>query len=98
ELVAGADGLGDLVLVVREDEVQPAAVNVEGGAEISGGHGRALEVPAGPAASPGRRPGRLAGLGPLPQGEVARIALAALALGVAGRVHGVQLLPGQGAV
>ena len=66
ELVAEGLGLGDLVLVVREDQVDPAAVDVEGAAEILVRHGGALQVPAGPAAAPRGLPGRLAGLGRLP--------------------------------
>ena len=56
------------------------------------GHRRALEVPAGPAAAPRRRPGRLARLGRLPQREVERVALgAALALALG---HVVEPLAG----
>src|SRR5262245_16042018 len=42
----GAARLRDLVLVVREDEVDAAAVNVEGLAEMGSRHRRALDVPA----------------------------------------------------
>ena len=82
--VAGALGLGALVLVVREHQVGPAAVNVEGQAQVLLGHGRALDVPTGATRAPGRGPGRFAGLGRLPQGEVQLVALAvfqALAVG-----------------
>ena len=73
--------LGDLVLVVREDEVEPAAVDLERRAEQLLGHHRALDVPAGPAASPRRVPRRvLARLVRLPQREVARILLARVRL------------------
>src|SRR5260370_18747128 len=48
----GADALGDLVLVVREDEVEPAAMDVEGLAEMRLGHRRAFDVPTRPAAPP----------------------------------------------
>src|SRR5207248_6905175 len=67
---------GPLVLVVREDQVQPAAVDVELRAEVGGGHRRALQVPAGAPSAPWRRPGRLAGFGALPHGEVPGIAFA----------------------
>src|SRR3954451_6387341 len=76
EVVAEGLGLGDLVLVVREDQVEAAAVDVEGGAQVLVGHRRALQVPAGAARAPWRRPGRLTGLGGLPHGEVARVPLA----------------------
>ena len=70
-LVRGGFGLGDLVFVVREHEVFAAGVEVEGVAEILHGHGGALDVPAGAAGAEGRIPGGLAGLGGLPEGEVA---------------------------
>ena len=78
---AGAVGLGLLVLVVREAQVDAAAVDVEGLAQVAARHGRALQVPAGSAPAPGGVPGgvgRLGGLGGLPQGEVARVALVGL--------------------
>jgi hypothetical protein len=44
-----AAALGELVLVVREHEVDAAAVDVEGVAQMLARHGRALDVPARPA-------------------------------------------------
>jgi len=61
---------------VGEDEVDAAAVDVEALAQQPDRHGRALDVPAGPARTPGRLPRRLAGLGRLPEGEVDRGTLA----------------------
>src|SRR5439155_23196265 len=76
ELVPGRARLGELVLMVREDEVEPAAVDLEDGAEVLLRHHRALDVPARPAAAPRRLPRRvLAGLRRLPQGEIAWILL-----------------------
>ena len=76
ELVAERARLRDLVLVVREDEVEPAAVDLEDRPEQLLGHHGALDVPARPAASPRRVPGRvLARLVRLPEREVARILL-----------------------
>ncbi len=101
ETVTGRDRLRDLVLVVREDEVEPAAVDVERRAQVLRRHRRALQVPAGAAAAPRRRPGRglgFTGLVALPQREIARVSLAILAFTVAGRVHIGQLLPRQRAV
>ncbi len=66
----GRLGLGDLVLVVGEDVVDAAAVDVEGRAQVAGAHGRALDVPARPARTDLGVPGGLARLGRLPQGEV----------------------------
>ena len=96
EAVAGRCGTGDLVLVVREDQVHPAAVNVERGPEVLGGHGRAFQAPAGPA--PGRLPERLPRLGRLPQREVTRVTLGRGVVGVLGRPHLVKPLAGQGPV
>ena len=98
EAVAGRGGLGTLVLVMREDQVQAAAVDVERRAQVLGGHGRAFQVPARAARAPGGLPGRLARLVALPQGEVPRVALGVGALGVAGRPHVLEPLPGQAAV
>ena len=96
ERVARGLGLGDLVLVVREDQIHAAGVDVELGAEVRLAHRDALGVPAGAARAPRRRPRRLAGLRALPQREVALVALAggdALAL-----VDVVDLVAGQLAV
>src|SRR5918996_218220 len=48
--------LRDLILVVREDEIEPAAVDVDRLAEVTLDHRGAFEVPAGAAASPRRAP------------------------------------------
>ncbi|EKD38021.1 MAG: hypothetical protein ACD_75C00898G0001, partial [uncultured bacterium] len=45
-------GDGDLVLVVREDEIAARSVDIHGGAEIAGGHGRTFHMPAGPHIAP----------------------------------------------
>ena len=81
ELVAESFRLRDLVLVMREDEVEPAAVDLEHRPEHVLRHDGAFDVPAGPPASPGRLPPRvLAGLVRLPEREVARILLARVRL------------------
>ncbi len=75
-LAAGRLGLGHFTLVVREDVVDAAAVQVEGHAQVLGGHGRALDVPAGVAPAPRAGPAQnVLGLGPLPQREVLGVAL-----------------------
>jgi hypothetical protein len=73
--VARGAGLGDLVLMVGKLQVLAAAVQIEIAAEQAGRHGRALDVPAGPAVAPGRCPGGLAGLGVLPEDEIQGIEL-----------------------
>jgi hypothetical protein len=74
----GAARLGDLVLVMGKHQIDAAAVDVEGLAEVLPRHGGAFDVPA---RTPGRRdagrrrPRWLAGLRRLPQHEVHRVAL-----------------------
>ena len=48
----GALGLGDFVLVVGEDEIDAAAMDVEGLAQKRLAHRRAFDVPAGAALAP----------------------------------------------
>src|SRR5205814_1481546 len=55
----GRAALRDLVLVVREDQVDAAAMDVEGLAEQGLAHRRALDMPARAAAAPGAVPARL---------------------------------------
>ena len=64
-------GLGDLVLMVRKDQVVAAAVDVDLVAQVQQVHRRAFDVPARPALAPRAVPTRLARLGRLPQGEIA---------------------------
>src|SRR5579884_1019429 len=85
-------GLGDLAGVVGEDEVVAAAVDVDGVAEVVGGHGAALDVPAGAAGPPGAGPGGLAGLGGLPEDEVERVLLVGVVGVVAALVGGGERL------
>src|SRR5215213_9112983 len=69
--------LGKLVLVVREAYVRAAAVDVSTTGQVLAHHRGALDVPARPSGAPGALPGRLAGLGGLPQREVERAPLEA---------------------
>ena len=98
ELVTGRPGLGEFVLVVGEHQVQAAAMDVERGAQVLGGHSGAFQVPARAARPPRRLPERLAGLRALPQGEVAGIPFGIVGVGVVGGPHVIQALPGQRAV
>jgi hypothetical protein len=67
--------LGDLVLVMREDEVVSPCVNVKRLAEETARQGDALSVPARSSFTPGGIPLWLTRLGRLPQREVERILL-----------------------
>src|SRR5205823_13253738 len=68
-------GLCDLVLVVREDVVDAAGVQIETLAEVARAHRRTLDVPTRIAVTPRRRPHQrgTAGLGVLPEREVGRV-------------------------
>ena len=57
-IVMRAFGLRDLVFVMREDEIDAAAMNVEGLAQIFARHGRAFQMPARAAEAPGAFPAR----------------------------------------
>ena len=98
-LAGGRLRLRDLVLVVRKDEVDPARVDVERGAEVGHAHRGALDVPAGTTRADRRVPRRLAGLGALPQGEVPHVVLAVLVgLHALADAHRVGVEPGEPAV
>jgi hypothetical protein len=70
--------------MVRKDEVDSTAMQVERFAEVFHRHGGALEMPSGTAPSPGRIPrGRgllILGLRRLPQREVLRVLLRVVVL------------------
>src|SRR5690242_6602719 len=72
--------LGNLVLVMREDQIGAATVNVNLVAERLTRHRRALDMPAGPPFAPWTLPPWLARFGGLPEGEVARVVLALVRL------------------
>ena len=99
EAVAGRAGLGDLVLVVREDQVHPAAVDVEGGPRYlvaMAEHSRCQPGRPGPhGVSQDGSPG----LAPFHRVKSRGSRLASRAVvGVLGGPHRVQPLPGQGSV
>ena len=91
-LPRGAFGLGDLVLVVRKDQVLAPAVEVKGLAQVLHSHDGALDVPARPAGAPRGWPRGLAGLGRLPQREVERVALALVDIHPRSRLELVEIL------
>jgi len=77
ELFSGRTlALGDLILMMRKDQVDPAGVNVEGLSQVLDAHRGALDVPAGPSRTQRRFPGLLPGFARLPEGEVPRVILA----------------------
>ena len=76
ERLAGeALALGYLILMVREDKILAAAVNINGVAEIAPVHRGALDMPAGSALAPRGIPCGLAGFRGFPDGEIHRLAL-----------------------
>src|ERR1017187_4155696 len=68
-------GLRDFVLMMRKHQIDAPAVDVERVAEILHGHCGALDMPAWASGSDRRFPKMFAGLGRLPQCEVAHIVL-----------------------
>src|SRR5689334_25173533 len=71
--------LRDLILVMREDEIDAACVNVERLTKILHRHRRAFDMPAGTAATDRSVPRRLALVGWIfPEREVARVFLLVL--------------------
>lgn len=76
ERLAGkALALGYLILMVREDKILTAAVDIYRVAEIAPVHRGALDMPAGSALAPRGIPCGLAGLRGFPDGEIHRLAL-----------------------
>ena len=74
-LARGRFALRDFVFVVRKRQVNAARVDIQRFAKIFHGHRGALDVPAGTPRADGRFPEMLAGLGRLPQREIARVFL-----------------------
>ena len=87
QLAGGRLGLRALTLVVREDEVGAAPVQIDGGVQLAHGQRRAFDVPARPARPPQRAPLGLIGRGRLPEHEVQRIALGGI-VGIAATLGG----------
>ena len=72
-LSVGTFRLRDLILMVRENKILSAGMNVDGLAKIFSRHHRALNVPAGTAIAPRRLPVGLSVLLRLPENEVQRV-------------------------
>ena len=94
----GAAALGDFVLVVREDQILAAAVNIDHIAQMLVDHRRALDVPARPAAAPGRFPAGLVVAAGFPQHEIAGVALVVRHFHPGAGAHVFQIAAGQLAV
>src|SRR5665213_3646966 len=91
--------LGDFILVMREDIVDPTGVQVEGRAKVRECHGAALNMPSGKSAAPGAIPGHFAaGLRRLPEREVLGMPLVGIVGASRGRQRLGELVTGQGAV
>src|ERR1700674_4954420 len=61
--------------MMRKLQIEAAAMNIERDAQQLHAHGRAFDVPARAALSPGTVPFRFAGFGPFPEREISRVAL-----------------------
>jgi len=72
-LSRGCLALRDFILVVREGEIDSAGVNIERVAEVLHRHGRAFNVPAGPAGADARLPEVLARLRRFPERKIPRV-------------------------
>ena len=86
----GAAALGSLVLMVREDQIPPAAVDVDGFTQVGTDHRRALQVPARPATPPGTIPAWIVFSGGLPQHEVTGMSLVISNFHPSARQHVIQ--------
>ena len=74
-MTEGTAALRDLVLMMREDQVEAAGMDVEGLAQMLGAHRRAFDVPARPPPAPRTRPSGLGVGRGLPQHEVGGVLL-----------------------
>ncbi len=71
--------LGDLILMVREDQVLPACMDIDLIAQILLRHDRTLDMPSGTPLAPGGLPVRLPLLLRLPEHEIIGVLLILLA-------------------
>src|ERR1700683_4327823 len=94
----GGHRLGPFVLVMREGEVEAAAMDLEALAEQVERHDHTLGVPARSARPEGRVRRRLAGLGLLPEGEVEWRALRLVDIDAGTRAQRVERLMGEQSV
>ena len=71
----GGFALGDFVFVVGKRQIRPATVDIEGVTQTAGGHGGALDMPAGTTGAPWGFPAHFAGFGAFPEGKIAGVFL-----------------------
>ena len=67
--------LGDLILMMREDQILTAGMNIDLFSQIFFGHHRTLDMPSRTAVAPGRLPGGLSFFFRFPENEIQRIFL-----------------------
>jgi len=89
-LMGNRFGLRDFVFVVGEDQVIPAAVDINLFSQVRHIHCRALDMPARTTLAPGTIPGRFAGFGSLPESKIHRMFFAFVHLDARAGVHGVK--------
>ena len=90
--------LGDLIFMMREDQVFATAMNINRISQILARHRRAFNMPAGTSFRPGRSPVRLARLCSLPQRKVSGMFLDITHFNTSARLQVFQRLMGQFAV
>src|SRR5258708_39891780 len=94
--------LGDLVLVVREDQIGTAAMDIDLFTQRFHRHRRTLDMPAGTSTTPGALPPRLPRFGCFPEGKVTRVPLAFAGLATPSGLHRLRVssvklpIPGKG--
>ena len=72
-LAIGSLGLGNLILMMRENKILAACMDINLFSQIFLTHDRALNVPSGTALTPGRLPVRFAVFFGLPEYEIQRV-------------------------
>ena len=68
-----ATALRDFVFVMRENKIEPAAVNIEGCAQMRFRHCRTFDMPARTPTAPRTVPAHLFGQAGFPQDEIGRV-------------------------
>ena len=92
---SAALGLSNFVLVMRENQIAAAAVEVEGFTQIFHAHSGAFDVPARAAIAPGARPGGFAGFSRFPQSKVHGVLLAVVHIHASTSHHILDITSGQ---